>query len=288
MEPRQIIYIIFSGIVVGGVYALTAVGLTLILGVMRVINLAHGSFFMVGCFATYFILSNTKLHPLLILLLTAMIVFIIAIFFEFLVVRRTKTDLMRVSVGTFTIAVFLEEAVRIKWGKIYRSAPSYITGTFDFFGLTFDNQRIVAFVVSVFVIIGLVLYIKKSRFGRAIRMIQQDREMASLLGINVNLVDLMIFGSAGALAGVAAGLLTPLYMIYPPMGWPPLLKSFAIVILGGMGSVGGTIIASFIFGIVEIGTVFFFGSQWAYAAVFLILIIILLVRPKGIFGKDIF
>jgi branched-chain amino acid transport system permease protein len=90
------------------------------------------------------------------------------------------------------------------------------------------------------------------------------------------------------LASAAATLLSPLYMIYPSMGWPPLLKCFGIVILGGMGSVGGTIIASFIFGIVEIATAFFFGSQWAYSAVFLIIIIILLIRPKGIFGKDIF
>lgn len=288
MEPLQFFEIISSGILVGGLYSLTAVGLTLILGVMRVINLAHGSFFMLGCFATYFMLTKANLSPILVLFLSALVVFTIAISFEKLVIRRTKTDLMRVSVATFSVALFLEEAVRIKWGKIYRTIPSYIKGTFDFHGIVFDNQRLVAFFFSVLIIIGLVLCIKKGRFGRAIRMVQQDKEMASLLGINVELVDLVVFGVAGMLASAAATLLSPLYMIYPSMGWPPLLKSFAIVILGGMGSVGGTIFASFIFGIVEIATAFFFGSQWAYGVVFLIIIIILLIRPKGIFGKDIF
>jgi len=243
---------------------------------------------MLGCFATYFMLTKANLSPILVLFLSALVVFTIAISFEKLVIRRTKTDLMRVSVATFSVALFLEEAVRIKWGKIYRTIPSYIKGTFDFHGIVFDNQRLVAFFFSVLIIIGLVLCIKKGRFGRAIRMVQQDKEMASLLGINVELVDLVVFGVAGMLASAAATLLSPLYMIYPSMGWPPLLKSFAIVILGGMGSVGGTIFASFIFGIVEIATAFFFGSQWAYGVVFLIIIIILLIRPKGIFGKDIF
>ena len=289
MEPLQIIELISSGIVVGGLYSLTAVGLTLILGVMRVINLAHGSFFMLGCFASYFMLTKANLNPILVLVLSGWVVFMIAVSIEWLVIRRTKTDLMRVSVATFSVALFLEEAVRIKWGKIYRTIPSYIKGTLDFYdGIAFDNQRLVASLLSILIMIGLVLYLKKGRFGRAIRMVQQDKEMASLLGINVEMINLTVFGVAGALASAAATLLSPLYMIYPSMGWPPLLKCFAIVILGGMGSVGGTIFASFIFGIVEIGTAFFFGSQWAYAAVFLILIIILMIRPRGIFGKDIF
>jgi len=288
VEPLQIIEIFISGIVVGGLYSFTAVGMTLILGVMRVINLAHGSFYMVGCFATYFILVQAKLNPILGLFLTILIVFILALFVEKLIVRNTKTDLMRVSVATFSLAMLSEEAIRIKWGKVYRTIPTFIPGTTSYYGITFDNQRLVASITAVLVITGLVLYIKKGRFGRAIRMVQQDTEMASLLGINVDVVNIMVFGIGAALAGAAAGLLAPLYMIYPSMGWPPLLKCFAIVILGGMGSVGGTIFASFIFGVVEVGTAFFYGSQWAYAAVFLIMIIILLIRPKGILGKDIF
>jgi branched-chain amino acid transport system permease protein len=289
---QQIVQIVFSGIVVGGLYSLAAVGLTLILGVMRVINLAHGSFFMLGAFATYFALTQTKLSPIpclvMAMLVAVLVVFIIAIPIERLVIRRTKTDLMRVSVASFAVAMVLEEAVRIKWGKFYRTLPAYIPGTTNFYGVTFDNQRLVASIFSFLIIIGLCLYIKRARFGMAIRMVQQDKEMASLLGINADLVNVMVFGIGGALAGAAASLLSPLYMIYPSMGWPFLLKSFAIVILGGMGSVGGTIFASYIFGIVEIGTAFFFGSQWAYITVFLIMIIILLIRPKGFFGKDIF
>jgi branched-chain amino acid transport system permease protein len=288
MEPLQVIEIFIAGIVVGGLYSLTAVGMTLILGVMRVINLAHGSFYMLGSFATYFILVQAKWNPILAIALTILIVFIIAICIEKLVIRETKFDLMRVSVATFSLAMLLEEAIRIKWGKVYRTIPAYIKGTTSYYGITFDNQRLVASIIAVLVITGLVLYIKKGRFGRAIRMVQQDNEMASLLGINVDAVNIMVFGVGAGLAAAAASLLAPLYMIYPSMGWPPLLKCFAIVILGGMGSVGGTIFASFIFGVVEVGTAFFYGSQWAYAAVFLIMIIILLIRPKGIFGKDIF
>lgn len=288
IEIWQVIEIVLLGIVVGGVYSLTAVGMTLILGVMRVINLAHGSFYMVGCFAAYFILVQAKWNPILAMALTVLIVFFLAIVIEKLVIRQTKINLMRVSVATFSIAMFLEEAVRIKWGKVYRTIPTYIKGTTSVYGITIDNQRLVASMVAVLIIIGLVLYIKKGRFGRAIRMVQQDNEMASLLGINVDVVNIMVFGIGASLAAAAASLLAPLYMVYPSMGWPPLLKCFAIVILGGMGSVGGTIFASFIFGVVEIGTAFFYGSQWAYSAVFMIMIIILLIRPKGIFGKDIF
>lgn len=284
----MIFEIVLSGILVGGLYALMAIGLTLVLGVMRVLNLAHGVFFMLGCFSCYFLLTQAALNPVLALFLTVSIGFLIAISIERLVVRPTKKDLMRMCVATLSVAVLLEEAVRLNWGKIYRAVNPYIRGTTDLVGVTFDNQRIVAFLLSLVIITGLVVCIKKSRFGRAMRMVQQDEDMAALLGVNVRFINTMVFGIAGALISAAAGLLSPLYMIYPSMGWPPLLKCFSIVILGGMGSIGGTIFAGFIFGVVEIGTAFFFGSQWAYGAVFLILVVILLSRPRGLFGKDIF
>ena len=154
--------------------------------------------------------------------------------------------------------------------------------------LFLDYQRMLAFGIGMAIIIGLVIALKKTKLGKATRMVQQNYEMAMLLGINVNFVSMFVYGLGVGLAALAGCLLAPLYLIFPAMGWTPLLMSFAIVILGGMGSIMGTVIGGFLFGLTTLLTSYYISSGMVNVVPFLAMIITLLIRPGGFFGKEIF
>jgi branched-chain amino acid transport system permease protein len=176
----------------------------------------------------------------------------------------------------------------LTWGVIYRSAPPFLKGEWQIGRILFDYQRLLSFAIGIALIFLLVVVLKKTTLGKATRMVQQDPEMAMLLGINVNLISMVVFAVGAALAATAGCLLAPLYLIFPAMGWTPLLVSFAIVILGGMGSIAGTVVGGFLFGLTSLLTTYFISSGMINVIPFLAIIVTLLLRPSGFFGKEIF
>jgi len=280
--------VLISGILIGGIYALMASGLSLTLGVMRIVNLSHGVFYTLGSFILYSFFMQAQLNILLAFFLTTLIVFFVGMLIEKLFLERVRDLEMNVMILTFSLAILGEELIRLGWGVMYRSSYPFIKGSLQVGELFFDYQRILSFVVGTSMLTALIIIIKKTKIGKAARMVQQDHEVAMLLGINVQFISALVFGLGAMLSAAAACLMAPLYLIFPAMGWTPLLISFAIVILGGMGSIAGTILASFLFGIVTLLTSYYLSSGMVNVVPFLIIIVVLIFRPSGIMGKDIF
>jgi len=280
--------IFISGLLLGGIYALMAVGLSLTLGVMRVVNMAHGVFYALGSFLIYTFMVQVQINAIVALLLTAVIVFLIGVVIERILINPIRESEMNVMIVTFALAIFIEQCIHLGWGVMYRSTPPLFKGVFQIGNLLLDHQRVLAFIIGIAIIFGLILALKKTKLGKGIRMVQQDYEMAMALGINVNIVSMVIFGLGAALAAIAGCLLAPLYLIFPAMGWTPLLMSFTIVILGGMGSIVGTIVGGLLFGLITLLTSYYISSGMVNVVPFLAMIVTLLIRPRGFFGKDIF
>jgi len=280
--------IILSGILLGGTYALMAMGLSLTLGVMRIVNLAHGVFYTLGSFVIYSLMVQAKMNSFLALFLTFVILFFVGILCERILVRPIRDSHMNVMIVTFALAIFAEQCIHLGWGVLFRSASPFIKGELHIGRILLDYQRLLSFAIGIALVILLAVLLKKTKLGKATRMVQQDPEMAMLLGINVNLISTVVFGIGAALAAAAGCLLAPLYLIFPAMGWTPLLISFAIVILGGMGSIAGTVVGGFLFGLTTLLTSYFIASGMVNVVPFLAIIITLLIRPSGFFGKDIF
>lgn len=280
--------ILISGMLLGGIYALMAVGLSLTLGVMRLINLSHGAFYTLGSFLVYSLSVQANVNPVLAIFLTFIIVFFVGAVIEKILIHPIKESEMNVMIVTFSFAIFTEQCIRLGWGVMFRSTPALFKTGLQIGKLLLDYQRLLAFTVALATIILLVLVLKKTKLGKATRMVQQDYEMAMILGINVNFIFMGVFGLGAALAAAAGCLLAPLYLIFPAMGWTPLLTSFAIVTLGGMGSIVGTVIGGFLFGLSTLATSYYISSGMVNVVPFVVMVITLLIRPAGIFGKDIF
>jgi branched-chain amino acid transport system permease protein len=280
--------VILSGFLLGGTYALMAVGLSLTLGVMHIINLAHGLFYTLGSFIIYTLVVQPKVNSFLALILTFIVVFLVGLIIERILIRPIRDSHLNVMIATFALAIFGEQCIHLGWGVKYLSAPPFIKGEFQIGQVILDYQRLLSFAIGMALVAILAIVLKKTKLGKATRMVQQDREMAMVLGINVNLISMVVFGLGAALAAAAGCLLAPLYLIFPAMGWNPLLISFAIVILGGMGSIGGTVIGGILFGLITLLTSYFISSGMVNVVPFLAIIATLLIRPSGFFGKSIF
>jgi branched-chain amino acid transport system permease protein len=280
--------ILASGLLLGGIYALMGLGLSLTLGVMRIVNLAHGVFYTLGSFVMYSFMVQAKVNPFVALFFTFIIIFFVGILIERIMLRPIRESEMNIMIVTFAFAIFAEQCIRLGWGVMYRSTPPFLRGELKLGQVFLDYQRILAFAIGMAIIIGLVVALKKTKLGKATRMVQQDYQMAMLLGINVNSISMLVYGIGVGLAALAGCLLAPLYLIFPAMGWTPLGISFAIVILGGMGSILGTVIGGFLFGLTTLLTSYYISSGMVNVVPFLAMIITLLIRPRGLLGKEIF
>lgn len=277
-----------NGIALGSIYSLVALGLTLVFGVLRIPNLSHGALYMVGAYVSYFALTSYGIPYIAAIAVSAVLLAILGVVLERLVFHPLRnaphTHMMIAAIG---VLFFLQSGAQILFGADFREMPSPFTGVVGFFGLGITQQRLVVILASVAVMAALYLFLKKTVPGQTIEAIEQDRVGASLVGIDANRVSMMTFAISAALAAVAASLVAPINLIYPTMGEAVNLKVFAIIILGGLGSVPGAIIGGFLLALAET-----FGSTYVSAAFgevvgFLFLLVVLAVRPTGLFSKGV-
>jgi branched-chain amino acid transport system permease protein len=287
MNPQLIIEQMVNGVVLGSMYALVASGLTLIWGTMKMLNFAHGELYMIGGYVIYFSLLIFGIHPFWGVVLAMGVAFAAGILME----RSILHPLLdkpgwHVSpiVATLGISIFLQNFALKVWGERFKNVPYFVEGTLDLSGFRIAYQRILILLVAATVMVGFWIYVKRSRFGMALRATAQDREAATLLGINFHRIYLLTFGISSALAALAATMLAPLFLVNPWMGIPPLLKAFIVVVLGGLGSFGGAILGGFLLGSVESLAIVFLSSEWKDVAAFLVLIGFLVFKPAGFFG----
>ncbi|WP_101297137.1 branched-chain amino acid ABC transporter permease [Halegenticoccus soli] len=277
---------IVNGLFFGGQLALIAIGLTLIWGVARVLNFSHGAMFMVGGYVGFFALGFTGSVAAAILA-SIVVVFALGWVTEFALLEpmrdREEFDIASMVV-TLGLAIFLENAILVGVGSRRRAFPALTEEVWRVAGLTISVQRFVIFLISVFALAALFLVISRTKLGLAIRAVSQDDQTALLMGVRPRRVYAITLGCSAALAGLAGVLLAPLFTVYPSVGWYPFLLAFVVVMVGGLGSVRGTLIAAMGLAIVRSVSTIWVAAESAMVLLFAIMIAVLLINPDGIGG----
>lgn len=289
VDPDILLQVIFWGLYAGCIYILLATGLNLILGVMKIVNFAHGEFLMLAAYVTLTILVATGLNPYQIILLSMLSLGIMGIVIERLCFRPIlgtgKLNEIFLSLGLIYI---IQNGALLIWGDKWQVIKSpYQAESISIGTLHLPVDYLIIIVVTILILIGLFVFLRKTSVGMAIRATSQNRKGAMLVGINVEKMDMISFGIGSALAAAAGTLWVVSGQVFNPyMGTIPAIKAFAIIILGGFGSIPGAIVGGLLYGITENGVTYLFGGPWKDAVSFIVLIIVLIIRPTGLFGES--
>lgn len=269
----------------GSTYVLMALGFTVIFGIMKVVNFAHGAVYMLGSYAVYLLYGEMGVSYWLALPLGALAVGVLGAAAERTVIRPVAADPLKVLLITLGLGLIFEAVIELTIGPNPQHVPPVATGTIEAFGAHLAWSRLVIVVAAMIGLSALYAFVKYSKWGRATRAVSQDAEIARAQGIPTERVYPLVFGGASMLAAVAGGLLAPVLATTPFIGEAALIRSFIIVVIGGMGSVPGAIIAGFAVALVEnVGTLAV-GAQATQMILFLLVVLILIVRPSGIGGR---
>lgn len=278
--------IIVNGLISGGVYALLAVGFSLIFGAARIINLAHTAFYMLAAYLIYTFSSALGLHPALSVLLSVVAVTIVGVLMYRLVIERVRAHETAVLIVTVAVAIIIQEIIVVGFGGHFRGAPSLISGYTQILGVKVTYQYVLTFGTVLLILLSTWALLMKTRLGVAIRATAQDREVANLMGINVARIGMITMAIAVALAALAGAMVAPLFTLQPYMWMHPLVMVLAVVVLGGLGSVKGSFVGALILGFAETLVVFVIpmGSFLKGAVALVIMLAVILIRPEGLFG----
>ena len=287
-DPAILSELIFQGLVRGAMYALMGIGLSLIFGILGVVNFAHGEFFMLGTYAMYFVAAVLGLPFLAGVAAAAIVLFVVGVLVERALIeplrqRAGRDWLLDSFVLTIGLMVILQNLALLGFGSRRRGITSMVEGSVVFGDVTITYERLAILALAVVIVGLLAAYIKFTDTGRAIRATAQHPEAAQTLGIDINRIYTVAFGIGAALAGAAGALLISIFPAFPTVGYQPVLKSFAVVILGGLGNIPGAIAGGFVLGIVEAYAIFFMSAGWQSVITPLIIILVLVFRPQGLF-----
>jgi branched-chain amino acid transport system permease protein len=282
--------IVIGGLIMGGIYALIAVGLSLQYGVGRVLNVSHGEFIMVGAFATWTLYTILGISPLVSLVICGPGMFIIGFF-----IHRTLFQYLRdksESIGAFAdssllasfgLLFIIQNMALITWKADIRGY-SYLESSVSIFGAMFAANRLVALLFAVVISLAFYYFLTRTRLGKAIRAASEDPETAQVMGVNIHRVLAICFGLGALMAGLAGVLISMMYEMLPTMGLEYTIIAIIVVVLGGLGSITGSLIGGFILGLIG-SIVTYFDAGLSLIAYYVIFILLLLIKPTGIFGK---
>ena len=278
---------LLSGVLVGGVYALVGVGLTLIFGVMRVINFAQGDLLMVGMYLALFLFKGLGIDPFVSVLIVMPALFLFGALLQRTFIERMLGGLPQNQILlTIGLGLVLSNTAMLLFTSDYRYlTTSYSSGSYKLLGLSISQPLAVSFLITAALTASLTWFLLKTETGQAIRATAQDREAAQLMGIDVRRTSMLAFGIGSALAGAAGALVSPTYYIYPQVGAAFTLKAFVVVVLGGMGSVVGATLGGILIGTSESLAAAYLGSGVKELIVYVLFLVLLLVRPAGLLGK---
>jgi branched-subunit amino acid ABC-type transport system permease component len=277
---------LLHGVVFGAALGLLALGLTVIFGLLGVMNFAHGELYMLGAYAGIAVIGVT--HSFWVALLAApVLVGVVAAVTEMTTLRPLyRREPLYGLILTFGLALVFREGARQIWGGDMRRILPPVTGSTPLLGMTYPNYRLFLLAASSVILLALWLFFTRTRAGIVVRAAVQDSEMLDGLGVDVKRVFTFTFAASGALAALAGLLLAPVFTVYPQMGVEMILLAFIVVILGGMGSMGGSVVAAFVIGIAQSLFSLWMNPQRVAIAIFGIMIVVLIVRPRGFFGRE--
>ena len=284
-----------NGAVIGVIYAMIAVGVTLIFSILKIVNFAHGDLYMLGGYCAYYVIEFLGLPPLAAMFVSIAALFVLAIILERLMLTPLYSDRTERKdeyglIVTFGLAYFLRNSAVIAFGPFPLKPPSFIPGVSRLGNLIVPNDRLFAGGVGLALIFALLYFMQRTIWGQALDAVSQSRDSAAIVGINARRFNSFAFGIGAGLAAAAGALVAPIFSLAPDMGVLPNIHAYVIVILGGMGSVSGSVIAGVMLGLAEnLFTAFFPDATraFAYSNAFgvVMLMVFLIFRPQGLFGR---
>jgi branched-chain amino acid transport system permease protein len=281
-----IIDIIISGLISGSVFALLAIGFSLIFGVARIVNIAHTAFYMVAAYCIYFVTHRLGLHPLWGMVTAIVLVTLLGIVSYQLFINPIREHHGAVLIATIAMAMAFQEVMSLVFGGSFLSVPALIKGYFVILGVKVFYQQLLTLCAALLILTVLWVLLMKTKLGLAIRSTAQDREVANLMGINESQVAMLTMGLSVGLAAFTGAIVVPLTVLEPHMWTHPLIMMMAVVVLGGLGSLKGSFMGAYILGFAEALVVFLapMGAFLKGSVALSIMILVLLIRPEGLFG----
>ena len=284
ITPAMVGQVVISGLLSGVLYGMVALGLALIFGVMRIINVAHGPLLMLGAYTTFFLYQWLGLNPYLSVPLSMLVLFGVGVLLErTLVFRVIDAPELSSLLLTFGISIALVNAAQLAFTSDLRSVE-YLTGSWVIGPFAFSKPRVIAFVFAGGLITAAFFFLQYTRFGKVIRAISQSREVVMVCGIDVGVIHRLTFGLASALAAAGGALIAVIVAIQPEMGQIWTFKSFLVIVLGGAGNYPGALVGGMLLGLVEQLASLFLTTQLSEVVAYVLLVLVLLVRPTGLLG----
>ena len=277
--------ILIVGAVSSAIYAMLAVGFTLIFGVARILNLAHGTFYALGAYGAYFFTAHMKLPLLPAALCAIAVVAVFGVLVERVLVRPMRGSQLAMLMITLAVALVVEQGLFLTFGSEYRNVPAFVDAKFTIGGVDIAGSRLLALGVGVVLIGALWLFIQRTRLGAAILAISQDPIAAQYMGIPSDRIFAVVMAISAALAATAGVLAGPFLTVQPTMWLLPIVKAFAIVVVGGLGSIPGSILAALMLGYAETIVAYMISTSWTEIVSVLATLLTLMFRPAGIFGR---
>ncbi len=282
----MILDIIISSLINGSVYALLAIGFSLIFGVARIVNIAHTAFYMLAAYCIYYGTHKIGVHPVMAMLAAIGLVTLIGLICYKLFIDPIREHEAAVLIATIALALVFQEIMLIIFSGDFLGVPSLVEGYLKIFGVKVAYQQLLTFGVAALILVGVWTLLMKTRLGLAIRSTAQDREVANLMGMNESRVAMITMGVSVGLAAFAGAVIAPLTIVNPFMWMHPLIMMMAVVVLGGLGSLKGSFAGAYILGFAEALVVFLIpmGAYLKGSVALSIMIVVLLIRPEGLFG----
>jgi len=283
----NVLQLLVNGILHGGIYALISIGLTMIWGVMQIVNFAHGEFLMLGMYGSFWVFSLYGVDPYLALFLIAPGLFILGVITQRTVIAPILDAPHAAQIfATVGLSIVLQNLALFAWKGDYRNIRLETSiSNVKVMGLVISFPRLMAFLITLGLVIALFLFLKKTYVGKALRATADNKRSAQLMGINVNRLYYLALGMGTACVGVAGGILMPMYSVFPTVGAYFSLTAFVVVVLGGMGSMAGAFVGGLIIGVVEAFSGFFLAPALKEVVYFLVFVLILVFKPSGLMGK---
>ncbi|MBD7959636.1 MULTISPECIES: branched-chain amino acid ABC transporter permease [Comamonas] len=277
---------VLNGLTLGGIYGLVALGLTLVYGILHVPNFAHGGFYMIGAFVALHAMVAWSWGYWAAMLMAAVTVAVLGILSERLVFNPLRNaSPLHPKIASIGLLLFLEAGAQVLWGADFQRMPTPYTSIVSMGELTVPAQRLLIIGAAFALMVALHLFLTRTVIGSTIVAMAQNREGASLVGIDANRVAMMTFAISGVLAALAATLYAPINLVYPAMGHLVITKAFVIIILGGMGSIPGAVLGGLIIGFAESFGAYYISTDYKDIIAFVLLVVILSMRPQGLFAK---
>ena len=278
--------IIINGLINGSIYALLAIGFSLIFGVARIVNIAHTAFYMLAAYFIYVGFHYLGMSPYASMPLSVLAVGLLSVICYKIFIQPIREHEAAVLIATIALAMVIQEALLIAFGGHYLGVPPLVSGYATIAGVKVTYQHLLALSVALLALFGVWILLMKTKLGLALRSTAQDREVANLMGINEARVAMITMGISVMMAGIAGAVVVPLFVLDPHMWMHPLIMMLAIVVLGGLGSIKGSFVGAYIMAFTEVLVVFLIpmGAFLKGSVALSIMILVLLIRPEGLFG----